>query len=416
MLSQDSFSAFYDSLPDAVLICDKKGVIKFCNSHVINKFGYKKDELIGNTVEILLSEEFHREHVNLRKNFQNMSCSRSMAGSKKLKAITKNSVAIPVTISLSPLSVDGLNMTAVSIRDITELVAAENKERQSEEKAVKFERMGNLGLAVRNISHDMNNLIFAIRGNVELIQMGSETTTKSLKYLNDISIVASQLQDLTKQILVYSEGGKLDRDDINISQLTEEMMPLLRASINSVATISCSIHKKTEVLVSCYSNQLRQVILNLVSNAADAISNSNGEIQIFTGITNNLACSHLNSLSQSDIKPGNYGYVKVCDNGSGMRKKVAENLFAEHFSTSNIAGKGIGLSSVKEIIDEHNGYILVDSELGVGTTITVLLPFVGDLNEYDEYELSLELELSKAKGISHWYQILSEHYSRAVQQ
>jgi PAS domain S-box-containing protein len=259
-----------------------------------------------------------------------------------------------------------------TFNDVTERLRAEEERRQLEAQIQHTQKLESLGVLAGGIAHDFNNLLMGILGNVGLVLMEMPTEAPGRSYIQTIESVALHAAELTNQMLAYSGKGKFVVRSIDLSRLIKEMTHLLEMVTSKKVTLRFSLASPLP-LVEADAAQLRQVILNLVTNASEAIGEQTGLITVSTGTVEAgralLAATYL----EEDLPEGTYVYVEVSDTGCGMDEATQARIF-DPFFTTKFTGRGLGLAAVLGIVRGHRGAIQLESKPGRGTTFRVLLP------------------------------------------
>ncbi|MDB4989655.1 MAG: sensory box histidine kinase/response regulator [Myxococcaceae bacterium] len=234
------------------------------------------------------------------------------------------------------------------------------------------QKLESLGVLAGGIAHDFNNLLAVILGRAELAAALVPEASAARAHLSIVQETALEARMLTKQLLGYSGKGKFMVQVVDLNQLLESMMQLLRASVNRSITLSFELPKESPV-VEADLTQVRQVVLNLVTNAAEAIGDRVGSVTIRTRTIELDHAFLLKHRAQPLVPEGSYAAIEVEDTGSGMDERVRSKLF-DPFFTTKFAGRGLGLAAVLGIVTSHRGTIGVTSTIGKGTTFRVLFP------------------------------------------
>ncbi|HEY6880104.1 MAG TPA: response regulator [Polyangiales bacterium] len=241
------------------------------------------------------------------------------------------------------------------------------------------QKLESLGVLAGGIAHDFNNLLAVILGRAELATALIPQESAARAHLTIVQETALEARMLTKQLLGYSGKGKFMVQLVDLNLLIESMMQLLRASISRAVSLVFERHPQPQ-LVEADITQLRQVVLNLVTNAAEAIGDRVGQVTIRT-VTREVDAQYLQRTRAQPLVPvGTYVAIDVEDTGCGMDERVRSKLF-DPFFTTKFAGRGLGLAAVLGIVSGHRGSIAVTSTLGVGSSFAVLLPAVSDGRE-----------------------------------
>jgi PAS domain S-box-containing protein len=256
--------------------------------------------------------------------------------------------------------------------DITEQEAAEQKQREIEKQMLQAQKLESLGILGGGIAHDFNNLLVGILGQADIAHDQLPENSPARKNIEEVISAAQRAADLANQILAYSGKGRFIVETFNISKLVEEMSNLLQVSISKKAKLILNLNKDIPP-TKCDVTQIRQVIMNLIVNASDALEDNPGEISIKTGTIVNPSESIENSYLGESLPDGEYVYVTISDSGIGMDEKTCQRIFDPFFSTK-VTGRGLGLAAVMGIIRSHNGSITLKSTPDEGTAFTFFLP------------------------------------------
>ena len=277
-----------------------------------------------------------------------------------------------------------------AIRDITSLREAQTKrvdlearllaERNNALLASRLQhaqRMESLGLLAGGIAHDFNNLLVGVLGYADLALNELGPTSPARPLIEEARKSGERAADLCNQMLAYSGRGKFLVENIDLNDIVEDIRQLLEMVISKKVALQ---HKCSSGIpsISADETQIRQVIMNLVINASEAIGDESGVIAIATGAMEcDRAYLDLAYVPAADAKEGNYIYVEVSDTGCGLDAAALDRIF-DPFFTTKMTGRGLGLAAVLGIIRSHGGAIKVCSEPGAGTTIKVLFPAIDE--------------------------------------
>jgi signal transduction histidine kinase len=246
------------------------------------------------------------------------------------------------------------------------------EQRRLEIRMREVHKLESLGVLAGGVAHDFNNLLTAILGNTELVVRGLADGDSARERLGQVEAAAHHAADLCRQMLAYSGRGQLESHEIELGALVGDMLDLLRASVPKSIELKLRIAPQM-VSVQGDASQLRQVALNLVGNAADAIGDRGGTVQIGVETVHCSRADLDSSVLGLDLREGEYVVLSVSDRGCGMDAATLERVF-DPFFTTKFAGRGLGLAVVLGIVRGHAGTIDIQSEPGQGTTFRVLLP------------------------------------------
>lgn len=269
-----------------------------------------------------------------------------------------------------------------SCRDITERKKTEEERLDLQRQILHTQKLESLGVLAGGIAHDFNNILMAILGNADLALQDLSTANPAYSNVKEIETASIRAADLARQMLAYSGKGQFLIERINLNEAVQEMTHMLEVSITKKAVIKYHLSDNLP-LIDADATQIRQIIMNLVLNASDAIDRISGVISITTGAMDCDSKYLASAYIDESLPEGQYAYVEVTDTGSGMNEETLEKLFDPFFSTK-FAGRGLGMSAVLGIIRGHRGAIKVYSEPGSGTSIKVLFPTCADSDELME--------------------------------
>ena len=257
-------------------------------------------------------------------------------------------------------------------QDITKRKTAEEALRQSEAQIQHAQKLESLGVLAGGIAHDFNNLLVGVLGNAEIALMDLPPESPSREELQHISTSAQRAADLTKQMLAYSGKGKFVVQALNLSKLVEEMAHLLEISISKKVGLKYNFGANLPS-IEADATQVRQVVMNLIINAAEAVGERSGVVTVSTGVMKaDRACLSETYLDEN-LREGDYVYLEVADTGCGMDEATKEKIF-DPFFTTKFTGRGLGLAAVLGIMRGHKGAVKIDSHLNRGTSFQVLFP------------------------------------------
>jgi PAS domain S-box-containing protein len=265
------------------------------------------------------------------------------------------------------------------VQDVTDRVLAEQQSKKAavekqilERKLQESQKLESLGVLAGGIAHDFNNLLTGVLGNASLARMDLPAESPVQPYLQQIEAAAARAADLCKQMLAYSGKGRFVVNRLDLNALIEDTTRLLQVSISKRAVMKFQLAPGLPVVLGD-ATQLRQVIMNLVINASEAISDKSGFIAVNTGLTRADRAYLSGAYFARDLPEGDYVSLEISDNGGGMSQEVLEKIF-DPFFTTKFTGRGLGLAAVLGIVRGHNGALKVFSEEGWGTTFKILLP------------------------------------------
>jgi PAS domain S-box-containing protein len=257
--------------------------------------------------------------------------------------------------------------------DITARKLTEEAADRLEQKMQETQKLESLGVLAGGIAHDFNNLLSVVLGNASLARLEAAETPANAARLDSIITAANRAADLCRQLLAYAGKASFSLTRLNLNELITETTRLLELSISKQARLEFAL---TPVLppIEADASQLRQIIMNLVINASEAIGEQNaGTIRLVTTVVTLPLPGSPASGPDASLPPGNYVCVEISDTGCGMPPEVLSRIFDPFFSTK-FTGRGLGLAAVLGIVRTHGGALRVFSTAGKGSTFRIYLP------------------------------------------
>jgi len=285
---------------------------------------------------------------------------------------TSFGMQVALDSSLSRFDVEGKHHLMIVAANITGKKQLEEQHRRMEAQMLHVQKLESLGVLAGGIAHDFNNILMAILGNADLAMMRLSPASPACENIEQIEKAARRAADLARQMLAYSGKGHFVIESLNVNAVIEEMTHMLEVSISKKAVLRFNLAQNLPN-IEVDATQLRQVIMNLVINASEAIGERSGVIAISTGAVD-CDRAYLSEMWIDDRLPeGLYIYLEVADTGCGMDKETISKIF-DPFFTTKFTGRGLGMAAVLGIIRGHQGAIKTYSEKGKGTTFKILLP------------------------------------------
>jgi len=355
---------------ESVLITDPQGIIEYINPAFERVTGYSKKEILGKKPNILKSGQMPEYQYRLL--WQEITQGRVWRG--KLLNKKKDGSSFTEDVIITPVknrSNEITHFVAVK-RDITRQDQLENLVRQSQ-------KMQAIGTLAGGIAHDFNNILTAILGFAELSLILCKDDDVLKSNLSEIITASERAGNLINQILTFSRQTEKSVSLLRIDPIVKEVLKLLRASLPTNVAITADIRSKA--LVRADPTQIHQVVMNLCTNAFQAIGDHNGWIRVTLDDTR---LGTYEGVNLGNLPAGPYVTLKVEDNGRGIAKEQMNRIFEPYFTTRDKnEGTGLGLSVVHGIINDHAGAIDVYSSPGKGSCFTVYLPRILETEKID---------------------------------
>ena len=379
--SEEKYRTILENIEDGYYEVDIGGNLTFFNESACRLLGYSHDELRGmNNRRYTDKENAGKIYRTFNEVYSTGVPAKGLDWEIVRKDGTKRSIESSVSLmkdaSGRPIGFRGV------VRDITERKALETQLRQAQ-------KMEALGTLAGGIAHDFNNLLQAISGYTQLLLWEKSGTDHGAHELKEIEKAAGRAASLIRQLLAFSRKVEGERRPVNLNQEIMDIEKVLKRTIPKMIDIEIRLSKDLRT-VRADPIQMEQILLNLGSNAADAMPEG-GKWVIETrnaSLDEEYCRNHLGAV------PGDYVLLTVTDTGHGMDRETVQHIFEPFFTTKEIGrGTGLGLASVYGIVKSHGGYIMCYSEVGRGTIFKIYLPAVEQ--EGGEYKKSAEKTMPK---------------------
>ncbi|MFT5441217.1 MAG: two-component system cell cycle sensor histidine kinase/response regulator CckA [Myxococcota bacterium] len=255
--------------------------------------------------------------------------------------------------------------------NITEQLEDQAKRRDLEEQMVSAQKLESLGVMAGGIAHDFNNLLTPILGEASLVLADLPANSPLRVRLMKIQRAAERAASLTHQMLSYAGKGPLQLERLNLTHLVDEMGRLFESAVSGKTQLEFEL---TPALpsVEADASQISQVVINLISNASEALPDGAGKITVRTGVID-LPAAPSKAVFAEQLVAGPHVYIEVVDTGCGMDAATAAKIF-DPFFTTKFTGRGLGLAAVAGIVRGHRGALEIESEPGIGTVFRVMFP------------------------------------------
>ena len=291
------------------------------------------------------------------------------------------------TIKAPLVSPDGRTCQVLGVStDITARKEAEDERRLIETRMQEAQRLESLGVLAGGIAHEYNNLLAGILGNAEMTMVDPEATARVREGMEKIQEAALRASRLTRQMLAFSGQGRFVMERVKLCDLAAGMTELMRSAIPKKIALEVTCAEDAPA-IEADPSQIRQVVMNLVSNASEAIGRESGTVYVAVAAMDASREYLEASFPEEELAEGRYALLEVTDTGCGMDEATRARLF-EPFFTTKSAGRGLGLAAVLGIVHGHGGAIHVESAPGQGTTVRVLLPVADEARGHDGFDAS----------------------------
>jgi PAS domain S-box-containing protein len=365
--SHEKYFDLYDLAPVGYLTINETGLIQEANLTAANLLGVERSRLLKQPAARFIIKDDQNIYYRHRK--QVLETRKPQVAD--LRMIRKSSpfwTRLESTLVLS--AGDGLLFRTV-ISDITALKLEEEK-RLEERRLQQGQRLETLRVLAGGIAHDFNNLLMAILGHADLAMEELPPLSPAKERIQKIKEVSRRASDLCLQMFAYTGTGRIEMKTVDLTELVEEMIHLLKTTIGKQVVFNLNL-EPGPALIEADASQIRQIVMNLIINASEAIGDQDGVITVSVGARERDYSYLQETSSENNLPTGLYAHLEVSDTGCGMGEETRGRVF-EPFFTTKFTGRGLGLAAVLGIVRTHKGGLKVRSKLGEGTTFTVLFP------------------------------------------
>jgi PAS domain S-box-containing protein len=416
-LERRRYQELFDFAPDAYLVTDLSGIVRQANRSAAAMLGVPSGFLPGKAMAAYVANE---DRARFRTFLSNLKSEGAHVAQFRLQPRGAAALDAELTYSLA-LTADGRPLDIRwMVRDVSEhvkmarqvrrlnselesriaqrtadLEAAQRLSRElfekeqearraaeaSEAQSRHVQKLESIGVLAGGIAHDFNNLLHVVLGNADIALSNLTPSSSARGPLEEVVRATLRAADLTRQLLAYSGKGAFIVRHLDLSTEVREMATLLRTSISKQATLVWELESKLPA-ISADPTQIRQIVMNLITNASDALGEKGGTITLRTGVARLEDLDGQNFGAplpgEDPLEPGKgpLVYLEIGDNGAGMSPDTLQRIFDPFFSTK-FAGRGLGLAAVMGIVRSHHGLIRIRTEPGLGTAFRVLFPAVG---------------------------------------
>ena len=371
--SEELYRGLVESCPDGIVLTDLEYQPVMANQVAAEHYGAANVEEFltkgASAFDCIVPEDRARALESAIKTVET-GCMRNL----EYRLMRNNGQVYPIEMNASLIKDKDGNPKAFIgvVRDLSDRKQAEEERAKLQVKLLETQRLESLGLLAATIAHDYKNLLMGLYGHVDLALSDLPPASPTAPFLHNIRTIADRLSEFTSQILSYSGRSEVTYAKLDLSKMVEDMIQLLRISLPRQIDLQLDLMPRPPAMEGDIS-QIRQVLLNLIINAAEAMEGQVGVIFIRTGT---LQVDHdyvrVHNIEEQ-LQEGPYVQLEITDTGCGMTPEIQEKIFAPFFTTKS-SGRGLGLAAVHGIIRSHEGAIKIYSEQGRGTTFTILFP------------------------------------------
>ncbi|CCK78174.1 hybrid sensor histidine kinase/response regulator [Desulfobacula toluolica] len=369
-LNEQKLSAITQASPIGICLV-KQRKIYWANETLHTMFGYDYDDLIGKNVRMFYQNDssYLRIGKALYSDFSELKPSQLTS-----QCIKKDGTIFHCSLRSCPLNSSDLSEGfIVVVGDITERVAVEQENNRLKDHIIRTQRMEAIGILASGIAHDFNNILFPITGYVEILLLDTAENSDTHEYLMNILKASNRAKELINQILSFSRKAEKETNPVLVQPIIKETLKFLKKTIPTTINIVQQIDMNCRPIMAD-STQIHQVIMNLCTNAYQAMEDRGGTLTVKL-FESEIKEDDLNNLL--DLKPGRYLELLISDTGIGMKKNIALKIFEPYFTTKKSGkGTGLGLAVAHGIVKKAGGDIKVISKPYKGTCFHIYLPLI----------------------------------------
>jgi PAS domain S-box-containing protein len=370
--SEERYRLLVETAHDVIIRHDLSGNVTFVNRAGLELTGFTEEEFVGRNALEIVPPELQAETIE-RKNLRTAGNSGVFLYETVFLDGRGRRVPMEISSTLMPGPVTGGEPQVLLVaRDISGRKLVEREQRELEARLRDAQKLESLGVLAGGIAHDFNNLLVAIMGNAELVRGDLPADSVNSKCLDSVLEAAGRAADLCHQMQAYAGDGQISVRPTDLNKLILDIQRLLQVSVSKRSHLHFELAENLpRVLID--EPQIRQVLMNLVSNAAESLGDEGGEIMVRTGVRDLTTASLKNVVGGEGLAAGPHVWCEVRDSGCGMDDEVALRIF-DPFFTTKFAGRGLGMSAALGIIKGHDGGFTMDTGPASGTAMSFLLP------------------------------------------
>ncbi|MHB1462597.1 MAG: PAS domain S-box protein [Armatimonadota bacterium] len=386
--SEQRYHAIFNNLHTVMIVVDPAtGSIVDANPAAVDYYGWPKEQLLTmvmSNINTLPADHQSAAMANVVNQTQNHF---------RFMHRRANGKTSDVEVYSTPIVVQGRTLLYSIIHDVTDRVTAEEMRQREEQRQIQSSKMETIGQLSSGIAHDFNNLLTVITGFIDIMMAESDANSPFYSEMTEVKNASDKAASLTKQLLAFSRKQTLEKKPVNVNTLITSNKKMISRLIGEDIKVDMTLAPGV-LMASVDEGQMDQVILNLATNARDAMPNG-GKLRIVTDVIN---ITKDDVTFGTDSSEGKYIKITVADTGTGMDDATSSRIF-EPFYTTKTEGKGtgLGLSTCYGIMKQHEGWISVSSTKGIGTEFYLYLPAL-DVTQDDQKHVATAASLPQGVG------------------
>ncbi len=368
--ADEVYRIFFQEMAEGGLTVNAQGTILFSNQRLSEILGLPAEKLLGDSFrDFIISEDVETLETALEKVFKDRTKAHVVLHTTQNRIISSSIVAI------EPQNQSSADSACIVVTDITE-----SKRLEMERQLLLTQKLESLRTMAGGIAHDFNNQLMVVMGNLELVLDDVPSNSMVESSIRDALCATAACAALSRQMLTYSGSSLFSHVVLDINELLNKDLFMMQTG-SSDSLIWNLADKGSLPRIKGDPDQIQRLVVNILNNASEAISENDGQVTIRTGA---IDCDET-YLSRSALdrkpEPGSFVYLEVSDTGCGMDAGTLHRIL-DPFFTTKFTGRGLGMAEVMGIVKGHGGAIIVDSEVGKGSTVQVLFPVFEKAHSY----------------------------------
>ena len=388
------FRDILDHMQDAYYRANPDGTVLWVSAAVERQLGYKREAVIG-----MQLAELYYEKDGSERYLKALEASDGELQHHEICLKHRDGSRLWAEVNAHYWYDDRGNVAGVegNVRDINERKRAQQESEELTGQLQQAQKMESIGVLAGGIAHDFNNLLAAVMGNAELAMLDAPEHGEMRHFLDQIFKASSKGADLVRQMLAYSGQGRFAMGEQNLNTLTAEVSELLGTVIGKKVQLDMALEDGLANL-NGDKNQLTQMLMNLMTNAAESMGGTPGTISLRTGSVYLTRSDFPRMYLKDELQEGPFVFIEVRDSGSGMDRQTQQRIFDPFFTTKE-TGSGLGLAALLGIVRSHGGALTLDSEPGRGSCFKIYFPALENTgSESSEAELIQSESLETLHG------------------
>ncbi len=370
--SEEKYRELFEKGSDLLCFHDLEGNIMDTNITFKTQYGWVLDPSQPPNIKNFIPERYYPQYQDylkrIKRNGKDKGIVRGLLNNGREIILEYDNVLVK-DASGKPIGVKG------SARDITERFKAVKEKEQLQDNLRQAHKMEAVGTLAGGVAHDFNNILGIIIGNAELALDDIPEQLTAHQNLAEIKTACVRARDIVKQLLSFSRKTETRQKTVRVDSLVRESLKLLRATIPTSINISLNVSKDIKP-IKADPTQIHQIIINLCTNAYQAMADGGGSLEISL---NQVDLVDADAMQNYNLSPGQYVQLTVVDSGKGIDPLIQDRIFEPYFTTKEVGkGTGMGLAVVHGIVKQHKGAITVSSKPGKSTTVEVIFPVIDE--------------------------------------